>query len=108
MIEKFKLKRAHIKLLAGASVRWVDDGLGAPAIDHDAPYGASEEWEDWHAMAILVGGFSGGTLTDGEIECLLDLHRETQKALEVILSAKSFKPGVYYKKTTSGKWKLQK
>ena len=102
----FTLKPEHIQLLRKAYVRWEDCETGAPAIDPKRPYGnsyvAGDVWE------ILYGdlptGHDDNELSKTQEEEMLALHRETEKALQVILSAGEFVPGEYTCPDYCGKW----
>jgi hypothetical protein len=106
----FTLKPEHIKLLSRASVYFDDSAYdGAPAIDIKRPYGNSGGVEVDVAEILDRQPprcpHCGEVLTDADAqdEEFKQLHRETADALAVILSARSFVPGVYEKH--GGQWR---
>lgn len=106
-MREFTLRAEHVKLLARAYVRWEDCESGAPAIDCKRPYGNSGVASD---VAEILGRepercpHCEETLGDSDEDGLLALHRETETALQVVLSAQSFEPGVYQETGYSGPW----
>lgn len=99
---KFTLTENHIKLLRRCWVEWDDCETGAPAINPKRPYGNSYVAGDIHQT--LTGRRSDDLSEDQEDQYLL-LHRETETALQVILSTGSFTPGDYVCEKYSNKWK---
>lgn len=91
---RFELTEQHVKLLRRAWVDWENCETGAPAIDCKRPYGNSDVPGD---VAEILGWHidDGGHARDESRERALELHRETQTALQVILATGSFEPGVY-------------
>jgi hypothetical protein len=103
----FELTENHIKLLRNAYVSWDDCETGAPAIDPKRPYGNKYIAQDIHE--ILTDGGSLYDLSEGERDELerdyLELHRETQTALQIVLSVGTFEPGNYtQKRLYSNEW----
>lgn len=97
-MKKFRLKMDHVRLLRRMYVGWQDCETGAPEIDPKRPYGNSDVAND---MAVILGLKSqeqvnedpvSGTETETE---LLAVHRETETALQIVLSTGSFDPGDY-------------
>ena len=95
----FTLTEDHITLLRRAYVHWQDAETGAPEIDPKRPYGNSNV--PWDVLEVL--GLEDQISWDpdqedmpkDEEERLLNLHRETELALQVILQTSSFEPGEY-------------
>lgn len=83
--KEFYLTQEHIDLLKRTYVEWQDCETGAPAIGCKRPYGNSDVAQD--IREILRNG-----MNDDEA---LELHKETQTALQIILSTSSFVPGLY-------------
>lgn len=109
----FELKSEHITLLRRAYVRWEDCEFGAPAIDCKRPYGDSDVLDD---MAEILGIEPMGTnaydpdepgFTRDQEDYLNQLHKETQTALQVILSTGSFEPGVYTTSDYGYEWRAR-
>ena len=97
IVKEFWLKEEHIKLLRAAYVQWNNCETGAPEIDPKRPYGNSSVACDVAEILGLQGKtcpHCGESLDDKQEE-LLQLHRETETALKVVLSAQSFVPGLY-------------
>lgn len=95
----FNLREEHIALLCSGrtGVQWQDDETGAPEIDPKRPYGNSDVAGD--VCEILMW-----PETPNNLKSAMDLHRETAKALAVILSTKSFEPGEYERKPYTDLW----
>lgn len=97
--KRFVLTQDHIDLLTSGrvGVDWQDCETGAPAIDPKRPYGNSDVAED--VAEILLWERTGFEdyleLTDEQRDRALQIHNQTETALEVILNAKTFEPGVY-------------
>lgn len=98
----FTLKPEHITLLRHAYVQWQDCETGAPEIDPKRPYGNSSVALD---VAEILGEKAPDEDEDGarawreweekrEPE-LMQLHRETETALQIILATGAFEPGEY-------------
>ena len=96
---RFELKPEHVKLLRSAYVGWQDCETGAPEIDPKRPYGNSSVARD---VAEILGEPFDDEDEDQAHE-LLSLHRETAMALQVILGACSFDPGVYERANPYGR-----
>jgi hypothetical protein len=109
-IETFTLTKNHLKLLKRMWVDWQDAETGAPAIDPKRPYGNSNVPADIHE--ILTGESIGRTdskrddLTDDEEETYLNLHKETETALQVVLATGKFKAGRYVADQYERNWRL--
>lgn len=104
----FELTEDHIKLLTGDRIyiRWQDCETGAPEIDPKRPYGNSDvagdvaeilgwelELDEWEEMSEDQRGRA------------LDIHHQTQYALQIILSLKTFEPGFYESDRWGQTWK---
>lgn len=102
MRRQFVLREDHIKLLRRAYVEWDDCETGAPAINPKRPYGNS-------SVAMDVAKILGVAIPDEDEDGakawrqwqnetrgkMLEIHRETETALQVVLSAGTFEPGTY-------------
>lgn len=104
-METFELKQEHLDLLKRAWVSWEDCEYGAPAINCKRPYGNSDVEED--IAEILGWTLRDDELTSSQREEAATLHKETQTALQVILSTQSFELGVYenYEKYDDTAWR---
>ncbi len=100
-VNEFELTEQHVKLLTNMYVEWWDAETGAPGIDPKRPYGNSWVSGD---VAHILGIVSEETDEDDEDEKRLSdeqenfchrIHSETQTALQIVLSTKSFEPGLY-------------
>lgn len=101
----FTLTEQHIKLLTHMWVEWQDDETGAPEIDPKRPYGNSDVAGDVHE--ILTGQMVDGdevVLSAQERKDYLDLHRETETALQIVLRTARFEPGDYRAEAYSTRW----
>ena len=98
-MQRFTLTHEHVALLKRMFVEWQDDPYeGAPAINIKRPYGNSGVLED---VAEIIG-LTQSEDDDGEkhwpkgtSERCMSLHRQTEKALQVCLTAQTFEPGEY-------------
>jgi hypothetical protein len=98
-MKSFTVTEDHLKLLRQFQVGWQDCETGAPEIDPKRPYGNSYVSGDIHE--ILTGEQVGTTdskrddLTEEEEKKYLELHRETEIALQIVLATGKFKAGNY-------------
>lgn len=106
---EFELTEDHIMLLQESEWNWNDSCFGAPGIDPKRPFGNSSgiacqiaeilDWEPQDKDADGDACFSSDQKGDA-----CDIWSETLTAIHVILSARSFTPGLYiYEKD---KWVL--
>lgn len=98
MTKQFKLTENHIKLLSHMYVDWYEGAYdGAPAINIKRPYGNSsvayDVYEIIHSKEWDYG--ENDEMTEEIYEHMLELHRETRTALQIVLCTKSFEPGLY-------------
>ena len=82
--EEFEITHHHLTLLENARVHWQDDEYGAPEIDPKRPYGNSRVEED---LAKL--------LPECDPQEAAQIHRETEKALEICLRTQEFRMGKF-------------
>ncbi len=95
-MKTFELKEEHLKLLSRAYVGWDDCETGAPCIDPKRPYGNSDVAGDVaEILGIEFKSDTHGDRDDAQRDDLLDLHRETQTALQIVLSVGLVKPGTF-------------
>jgi hypothetical protein len=107
-MERFELRAEHVTLLRAANVWWWGAEYGAPCIDPKRPYGNGDVEND-------IGRLLGATMLgdDGDGPCYSSVqraafrtwHKETEKALQVILASGSFEPGVYVADKYSRRWR---
>jgi hypothetical protein len=108
-MERFTLTLEHVALLKRMCVEWQDEPYdGAPAINIKRPYGNSSVWQD---VAEIIG-LQPAEDDDGEKhwpkgtrERCMALHRETETALQVCLTAQTFEPGDYVTDAWLRKWR---
>src|SRR5512135_2560657 len=95
----FTVTKDHIKLLKHMWVGWQDCESGAPEIDPKRPYGNSDVLNDIHR--ILTGerigcvGSKRDELTRDEDEKYLQIHKDMETVLQILLSNLSIKPCMY-------------
>src|SRR5205085_3134688 len=78
-------------------VGWNDAETGAPEINPKRPYGNSDVASDVAGMVDTPLSTAGA----------LELHRQTETALQIILETGSFEPGIYrLDNPWGGSWKL--
>lgn len=95
----FQLTEDHIKLLSRMYVEWYDSAYdGAPVINIKRPYGNSpvayDVYEIIHSKEWDYGE-NDEEMPEEIYEQMLELHRETRTALQIVLCTKSFEPGLY-------------
>ncbi|MEK8217207.1 hypothetical protein [Paenibacillus sp. FSL L8-0463] len=103
---KFKVEEDHIQLLKNMRVTWNDLCFGSPTVDPKRPYGSTTVIEDMAKMLNIGIVDKDGEiqLTDLQEKKLLNLHKETETVLEILLYNCSIKPGVYVNKGYSNEW----
>lgn len=96
-ITEFELKEEHLKLLRKMYVDWQDGYGGAPEINLKRPYGNSDVVYD--VYEILHGREwnyeEEDEMSESLYEEMLQWHRETQYALQIVLNTGKFETGVY-------------
>lgn len=107
----FTLTEDHIKLVRSFNIYWEETCyLGSPVVDPKRPYGNSSILNDIHEL--LTGETIGcidskrDVLNDREETRYIKLHRETEIALQIVLRAGSFKPGLYQRDEYDTNWRL--
>lgn len=106
--QEFTLTEDHVKLVRQMLVNWQDCEYGAPEIDPKRPYGNSNVAYDIHE--ILTGkewdyGDEDTNEMSGDMaDKYYAIHRETDKALQIILASGSFRPGVYSAPAYTARW----
>ena len=103
--EEFELTKEHIKLIEHFNVDWCDDEFGAPAIDPKRPYGNSDVVRDMLEILEIkpvMHKEDEPIWHDAEEDRMVDLHKELETALQIVLSCKTFKPGLFGKKNKYG------
>ena len=100
-MKRFELRQEHVTLLRAAYVWWDDSEFGAPAIDCKRPYGTSSGIPAQIAGELLKWPPDGHD-RDGdpwwsdETEAkAVQLHKETETALQIVLRTGAFEPGHY-------------
>jgi hypothetical protein len=103
----FTLTGEHVKLLRRANVSWSDGEFGAPDIDPKRPFGNSSVPQDvyeilgWpHPSEEEDEDFFGD---DGWVRAK-KIVRELETALQIVLSAGTFIPGVYEAEEYHSNW----
>lgn len=108
--QRFVLREKHLKLLSKMNVSWWDAEFGAPCIDPKRPYGNSSVIKDMAEILGIEGKecpHCGEMLEEQDEERLRNLHKETEIALQIVLSTQSFKPGIYEVGKYNYDWKLK-
>lgn len=103
MVITFELTAAHVALARRMCVHWNDEAYdGAPCIGIKRPYGNSDVEGDIYEITTGkrwdYDAHSDLGIEEADFalyEQLMRLHREMDRALEVILVAGSFEPGTY-------------
>lgn len=103
--DEFVLTEQHVKLLRNTCTSWYDAEFGAPCIDPKRPYGNSSVYHDMiRILEIDAPADEDGEYAEQLYEQLRNLHEELETALEVVLSAGSFEPGVYCTHSYGSDW----
>lgn len=104
MNKTFEVTDQHIKLIRNFYVDWDNCETGAPTIDPKRPYGNSDVAYDM--CKILNGKAFDGEMDDDVMSDYLNLHRETETALQIILRTGKFQSGVYQCEPYTRNWEL--
>jgi hypothetical protein len=96
---KFNLSEDHVKLIRKMKIRWSDGPYGgSPEVDPKRPFGGNEVTND---MAEIIG-IEKVKRHDGKADYpsrtydrCMRLYRELDRALQAVLVAGSFEPGIY-------------
>jgi len=126
---RFEVSPEHLKLLQRFCVGWQDCEFGAPEIDPKRPYGNSDVYQDMIEVLgivelktgiyefklgaetwLLKGEDKNNLYLEGADEEKLlrrldKLHKETEQALQVCLSAQKFEAGIYEAEDYTDNWK---
>lgn len=111
MIEVFWVTEQHLKLMQSMNVGYNHrTEFGAPEIDPKRPYGNSSVYHD---IADILGiSPKGEEVEPGYIEFteaqkseMLELHKETETALQIALATGTFEVGRYETPVYQRKWK---
>lgn len=107
---EFTLTAEHVTLLRHAVVSWEDCEFGAPAIDCKRPYGNSDVIGDMVELLEVEGHrdqWGEDMISDADTFHLIELHRELETALQIVLGCGTFHPGRYVRSETwRNDWKL--
>lgn len=115
MDDTFTVTELHLRLLRRFNLEWDDTEQGAPAVDPRRPYGT--KWV-LHDLAELLDpeGFAAvpegddaalGAYEQEHAEALMRAHRETFKALDIVLATGQFTAGTYRRSDPWARdWKL--
>ena len=115
-IEKFTVTEEHLKLLSRLQVEWNYSGTGVPIFNVESPYGNKGIYRDmlrilgWKIEVVLNNEtydyFSDNDQIPKAIEeKLYNIHKETEKALEICLRTRSFETGTYQSDVNESNWK---
>lgn len=104
---RFELTENHIKLLNRMYVYFDNNAYdGAPAVDIKRPYGNRSVELDIFEIINGKEWNDDNEMPSGIRAELINFHRETSTALQVVLDTMSFNPGVYEKEQYGGCWKM--
>lgn len=91
----------HLTLLcSGVNIQWDSVEFGAPCIDPKRPYGNGDVFDD---MAKILPHLAGDDMA------MARLHGDLAHVLDIVLSTRSFRPGVYVRASVygSGGWRYE-
>lgn len=103
----FELKEEHIKLLRNMYVDWDDCEFGAPTIDCKRPYGNSYVYNDIAKILGITEVDNEEQFSKEQLEMMDKIHKETETALQIVLSTGEFKPGEYVADEYKKNWRLK-
>lgn len=97
--DRFELTNDHLKLIQEMNIGY-NEGceFGAPNVDPKRPYGNSDVYNDIGEILGIKPEQEddwGNEFSNDQIDYMNKIHRQTAKALQVILSSKSFSTGFY-------------
>ena len=96
--DTFEVKEEHIKLIQGMYINYSDWAeFGAPVVDPKRPYGNSDVYRDIaEILEIPLPDFEEDEwFTDEQQEFMLNLHKETTKALQILAQHLKLEIGKY-------------
>lgn len=125
--EEFEITEDHLKLMDEFVVGWNPAETGAPEIDPKRPYGNTSVENDMVKILgmeelkpgvyrftidgeeyILKGDKKGNNISfehDSElVDKLMEIHKETETALEICLERQEFETGKFEKDGIGGSW----
>jgi hypothetical protein len=94
----FTLTKEHLELMRNMYWDWNLAEFGAPTVDPKRPYGNSDVLDDMAKILNKKVVYDKEGMMQEELEEELErVHQETQTALQIVLTLRTFKPGVYKK-----------
>lgn len=105
--QTFRLTQQHIALIRDMRVGWDDSYAGAPAIECREPYLSGAAVEAVISLAGIKSEVVSSVIERGAVprrvfmpdaraqRAAMTLHRETDIALQIVLSVGEFAPGLY-------------
>lgn len=111
--ESFILTDQHLKLIRRMTVNYNDIcEFGAPEIDPKRPYGNRDVYYDIAKILEIkpkdLEDPEDLRFTEDQAADMLEIHKSTAQALQVILASGSFEPGVYISDPYQRNWRLLK
>ena len=110
-MKQFQLTEDHVKLIRNFNIWWDDCAYeGAPSVDQKRPFGNSDIYSD---IAEILGmervEADCGEMywPKGTREKCEKIYRELEIALQVVLTAGSFEPGLYVAENYKRNWQKQ-
>jgi hypothetical protein len=104
---EFTVTEQHLALVARLNIWWEvnspSGSLGAVGVNQDRPYGNESILAD---LAAIVPSDSPDIDPADRLPELLRLHRETEWALQIVLSVGRFRPGRYERDDVDQPWQL--
>lgn len=95
-MERFTVTEQHLKLVRSFNVGWQDTEYGAPEIDPKRPYGNSNVRYDIAEILNIDP-------SEADWEVLEQLHRDTDKVLQIAIDTGKFEAGTY-QRNRYGAW----
>lgn len=99
--ETFYLKQDHLRLLEQINICWDDEEYGVPKVDNDQPIGnsVSEPIENKLCDCLNINDRDGK-----DVEYANKIYNELDTAMQIVLSNKTFKTGVFEREKSSDNW----
>lgn len=105
----FELTEQHLKLIRRMNIGYNDwCEFGAPEINPKRPYGNSSVYYDIGEILNIVpaaGDPEDPEFSDEQENKMLEIHKETAKALQVIVASGSFELGLYEAEEYHDNWR---
>lgn len=99
-VKTFVVTEDHLKLLRASYVSWCDTEYGAACLDPKRPYGNSDVEDDIPRVLEEFPADAGDETsepryTDAQRQRFVQLHKDLEVVLQIVLRTARFEPGTY-------------